>query len=134
MRLFGKGKPPVVPAAAAPTAAARLAPDSTPLAPSIEQQLAELFDSRWYLETNPDVAGAALDALTHFMAYGEAEGRDPNPTFSTRFYRETFMQGEPAGASPVLHYLKQGRDLGYDTGNLVNYWRIVAAQEQSYGL
>jgi GT2 family glycosyltransferase len=133
MRLFGKGKPPVAPAAA-PTAADRLASDSTPLAPSIEQQLAELFDSKWYLETNPDVAGAGLDALTHFMAYGEAEGRDPNPTFSTRFYRETFMQGEPAGASPVLHYLKQGQDLGYDTGNLVNYWRIVAAQEQSYGL
>jgi hypothetical protein len=44
------------------------------------------------------------------------------------------MQDEPATASPVLRYLKQGRDLGYDTGNLVNYWHIVAAQEQSCGL
>jgi O-antigen biosynthesis protein len=106
----------------------------SPVAP--DSPLLKLFDSKWYLEVNRDVAAAGLDALTHFIDYGEAEGRDPSPTFSTRFYRETYMQGEPVGASPVLHYLKQGRDLGYDpdAGNLINYRRLVAAQEQSYGL
>lgn len=98
--------------------------------------MGELFDSKWYLETNPDVAAAGLDPLTHFMAYGEAEGRDPSPTFSTRFYREVYMQGEPVNASPLQHYLKRGRDLGYDSdpAGLMNYRRLVAAQEQSYGL
>jgi O-antigen biosynthesis protein len=105
----------------------------SPVAPT-DPQLLQLFDSKWYLEVNPDVAAAGLDALTHFIAYGEAEGRDPSPTFSTCLYRETYMQGEPVGASPVLHYLQQGRDLGYDLGNLINYRRLVAAKEQSYGL
>ncbi len=101
-----------------------------------EPQLLQLFDSKWYLEVNGDVAAAGLDALTHFIAYGEAEGRDPNPNFSTRFYRETFMQGESADASPLRHYLLRGRELGFDPnpGNLINYRRLVAAQEQSYGL
>jgi glycosyltransferase involved in cell wall biosynthesis len=134
MRLFRRRKPSVAPNAAA-------APVSTPsgvvsASQSVDSQFLELFDSKWYLEVNGDVATAGLDPLTHFIAYGEAEGRDPNPTFSIRFYRETFMQNEPAGTSPVLHYLKRGRDLGYDPGpgNLMNYRRLVAAQEQSYGL
>jgi glycosyltransferase involved in cell wall biosynthesis len=133
MRLFGKGKPPV---AAARTAVTRLAPDSTPLVPSIEQQFADVFDSKWYLEINPDVAAAGVDPLKHFIACGEAEGRDPSPTFSTRFYREAYMQGEPVSASPLQHYLKRGRDLGYDSdpASLMNYRRLIAAQEQSYGL
>ena len=104
----------------------------------VEPQFLELFDLKRYLEVNGDVAAAGLDALTHFIAHGEAEqGRDPNPTFSTRLYRETLhAEANRAGASPVLHYLKRGRDLGYDPGpgNLTNYRRLVAAQEQSYGL
>ena len=136
MGLFRNRKPPVKPTAPRSNAATRLAPGSTPSAPLVEPQFLELFDSKWYLDVNGDVAAAGVDALTHFVAHGEAEGRDPNPTFSTRLYRETYMQGEPAGASPLLHYLKRGRDLGYDPApwNLINYRRLVAAQEQSYGL
>ena len=136
MRLFGRRKPPAAAAAPPPGAATRSAPDSAPSASSIEQQFAEVFDSKWYLEINQDVAAAGMDPLKHFIGYGEAEGRDPSPTFSTRFYREIYMQGEPANASPLHHYLKRGRDLGYDSdpASLMNYRRLVAAQEQSYGL
>jgi GT2 family glycosyltransferase len=138
MRLFGRRRPPAAAPVAAPppSTVTRLAPNSAPTAPSIEQQLSELFDSKWYLEINPDVAAAGLDPLKHFIAYGEAEGRDPSATFSTRFYREVYMQGEPVNASPLQHYLKRGRDLGYDSdpASLMAYRRLVAAQEQSYGL
>ena len=121
---------------APPAAAARSAPDSAPLAPSIEQQFAEVFDSKWYLEINQDVAAAGIEPLKHFIGYGEAEGRDPSPTFSTRLYREIYMQGEPLNASALEHYLKRGRDLGYDPdpASVINYRRLVAVQEQSYGL
>jgi GT2 family glycosyltransferase len=112
-------------------------PDAqSPPAPLPDAQLLQLFDPKWYLEVNRDVAAAGMDPLAHFIGYGEAEGRDPSPTFSIRFYREIYMQGEPLNASPLHHYLKRGRDLGYDPdpGNLTNYRRLIAAQEQSYGL
>ena len=101
-----------------------------------DPQLLQLFDPKWYLEINRDVAAAGIDPLTHYIKYGEAEGRDPSPTFSIRFYREIYMRGEPLNASPLQHYLKRGREFGYDPdpGNLTNYRRLVAAQEQSYGL
>jgi GT2 family glycosyltransferase len=128
MRLFRKAKglapiPQILPAHVANPA-------------SVETELQQLFDPKWYLEVNADVAASGMDALTHFVAYGEAEGRDPNPTFSTRFYRESYMRGEPVGASPLLHYLRRGRELGHDPdpGNLISYRRLLAAQDQSYGL
>jgi O-antigen biosynthesis protein len=146
MRLFRKLKPPVPPIASSRSQVALSAPASTPSAstpsavvsppPPVDPQLLKLFDSKWYLEINQDVAAAKMDPLTHFIAYGEAEGRDPSPTFSIRFYREIYMQGEPLNASPLQHYLERGREFGYDPdpGNLTNYRRLVASQEQSYGL
>jgi hypothetical protein len=95
MGLFRNRKPPVKPTAPRSNAATRLAPGSTPSAPLVEPRFLELFDSKWYLDVNGDVAAAGVDALAHFIAHGEAEGRDPNPTFSTRLYRETYMEGEP---------------------------------------
>ena len=97
-----------------------------------EPRLPQIFDAKWYLESNSDVAAAGMDALTHFLAYGEAEGRDPNPKFSTRFYRETYMQGEPVDASPLRHYLLRGQNQGLDPYPKYRLW--VEAQEQSYGL
>lgn len=37
-----------------------------------------LFDAGWYLENNPDVYEAGLDATAHFVAFGLQEGRTPN--------------------------------------------------------
>ena len=33
------------------------------------------FDARWYLEANPDVKGAGVDPLQHYLQYGIQEGR-----------------------------------------------------------
>jgi hypothetical protein len=40
-----------------------------------------LFDENWYLENNRDVRDAGVDALTHYLRFGVAEGRAPNPWF-----------------------------------------------------
>ena len=36
-----------------------------------------LFDPRAYLDRYPDVAAAGMEPLTHYLMYGEAEGREP---------------------------------------------------------
>jgi GT2 family glycosyltransferase/SAM-dependent methyltransferase/peptidoglycan hydrolase CwlO-like protein len=36
-----------------------------------------VFDPRAYLERYPDVAAAGVDPFTHFIAYGQHEGREP---------------------------------------------------------
>ncbi|WP_321936405.1 glycosyltransferase [Paraburkholderia sp. J8-2] len=96
----------------------------------------DLFDAKWYLQTNKDVAAAGIDPLEHYIAFGEAEGRDPNPAFSARLYREAYMQGEPATASPLRYYVEYGHSLGHDANpsSAVLYQRLIEAQEQSYSL
>ena len=37
-----------------------------------------LFDTKWYLEANPDVAAAGVNPLLHFLRHGAREGRRPN--------------------------------------------------------
>ena len=101
-----------------------------------ERLLSQVFDAKWYLEVNGDVAAAGVDALAHFISSGESEGRNPNPNFSVSFYRATYMQGELPEASPLKHYIEHGRGLGYDPNphNAANYLNFVLAREQSCGL
>lgn len=67
-----------------------------------------IFDSEWYLATNPDVAATRTDPLDHFMWIGAAEGRDPNPMFDTRWYRAINPDVAAAGWNPLVHYLRYG--------------------------
>ncbi len=45
------------------------------------------FHPRFYLQQNPDIAGAGLNPLLHYITHGDAEGRDPSPLFFTGWYR-----------------------------------------------
>ena len=36
-----------------------------------------LFDTSYYLKSNPDVAAAGINPLAHYLTWGAAEGRDP---------------------------------------------------------
>src|SRR5947209_563058 len=49
-----------------------------------------LFNREWYLRQYPDVAELKIDPIRHYLRYGAAEGRDPNPDFSTRGYLDTY--------------------------------------------
>ncbi len=68
-----------------------------------------LFDERWYMQTYPDLRARDLDAATHYLTHGAAEGRDPGPGFSTSGYRTAHG---PLDQPPLLHYLDEGRARG----------------------
>lgn len=80
--------------------ARRLSGETSPLAE---------FDSAWYLKTYPDVAGAGMDPLEHFLVQGHREARNPSPAFDVRFYRQRYLRGA-ADENPLLHYLLRRDD------------------------
>ena len=59
-----------------------------------------VFDTKWYLEQNPDVAQGDLIPLLHYALFGEASGRNPSPLFEARWYAETNRTDKP-----LAHYL-----------------------------
>lgn len=71
-------------------------------------RLRQLFDARFYLETNPDLSGH--DGFDHFMAAGWRQRRDPAPWFSI----EGYMIDHPdiAGKNPFAHYVLHGAGEG----------------------
>ncbi len=86
------------------------------------EQIAQsgLFDSSFYLESNPDVASAGIDPLVHYLTFGAAEGRDPSPLFNTSFYLENNPDVASAGINPLVHYLTWGAAEGRDPSPLFN--------------
>jgi hypothetical protein len=62
------------------------------------------FDTRFYLEANPDVAAAGADPLTHFMIYGWRERRNPSAAFNVAYYLRAYPDVAVAQINPLLHY------------------------------
>lgn len=98
-----------------------LAADNSPMhslsteSQSEEEQLireSELFDEKYYLTSNPDVASHASDAVRHYLDWGAAEGRDPSEHFSTSGYLKKYPDVAAAGLNPLLHFLQHGRHEG----------------------
>lgn len=67
-----------------------------------------MFDESWYRTNYPDVVAAGLDPLEHYLAYGAAEGRDPNAFFSTRHYLSENPDVAQSGINPLVHYCLYG--------------------------
>lgn len=67
------------------------------------------FDSKWYLETYPDVANSNIDPITHYMNYGWKEGRNPSNKFNTNYYISNYIKSR--NICPVIHYEKYGKKL-----------------------
>jgi len=67
------------------------------------------FNSAHYLETNPDVRAAGMDAAFHYLVHGGREGRDPGPFFSTKAYLTRYPDVAEAGLNALLHYETRGR-------------------------
>lgn len=92
-----------------------------------------LFDADWYLETSPDLAGAGVDPLLHYCAFGRREERNPHPVFLTAYYRSQ-LPAEELRENPLLHYIRRGAARGlsphplfdpafYRGGSLADYLR-----------
>jgi hypothetical protein len=71
-----------------------------------------LVDGAWYRARNPDVAGAGLDPVTHFVRFGAQEGRTPNRWFDTAWYTGENPDIVAAGLNPLIHYLRHGDQEG----------------------
>lgn len=71
-----------------------------------------LFDEKFYVENNPDIAAAGLDPVLHYVMYGAAEGRNPHPLFDSRYYWSRNPEVAQAGINPLYHFWIQGAASG----------------------
>tara|TARA_B100001057_G_C22852555_1_gene951495 strand:+ start:2 stop:2428 length:2427 start_codon:yes stop_codon:yes gene_type:complete len=71
-----------------------------------------LFDPKWYLDKNPDVAKAGVEPLCHYIKHGWKEGRNPSKNFHTSWYLAVNDDVAKAGIEPLAHYFKYGRKEG----------------------
>jgi serralysin len=73
-----------------------------------------LFDTLFYMRSNPDVFHAGMNAQDHFNFSGWREGRDPNEYFDVSFYLAVNPDVRNLGIDPLDHYhqtgWKEGRD------------------------
>jgi hypothetical protein len=80
--------------------------------------LRTLFDSKFYLENNPDVAvevarGTVSSPFDHYRKIGKFENRDPNALFDASYYLETntdvAASAKQNGFSAADHFIKFGQ-------------------------
>ena len=70
-----------------------------------------LFDPQFYLELYPDVAGAQLDPIRHYVAHGRAERRKPHLLFDAHYYLSQ-MPPKDRHILPPVHFILFGCEQG----------------------
>jgi hypothetical protein len=79
-----------------------------------------LFDSTWYLDTNPDVAAAQMNPLEHYLYFGSGERRTPNRFFNVAWYRDQFFNDfrhrQASRIEPLSNYVMIGFARGCPPG------------------
>ena len=73
-----------------------------------EESVSDHFDATYYLAANSDISENGLDALTHFLAFGWREGRNPSRQFDVAYYIRTNPDVAAAGINPLVHYIHEG--------------------------
>ena len=71
-----------------------------------------LFDEAYYCNTYPEIRGAHLDPLLHYLETGGAELRNPSKTFDARHYVELCRKRGEQVDNPLVHYLEVGAAQG----------------------
>ena len=67
-----------------------------------------LVDAEYYLYTYLDVEQDKFDSAYHYAAFGDKEGRQPNPLFDPRFYKSK-ARGHLKNVNSLLHYFYCGQ-------------------------
>lgn len=70
------------------------------------------FDTNFYLNTNPDLQGKDIDAVSHYFFQGWKEGRNPSYLFESKWYLEKNADVDQSGMNPLIHYLMFGENEG----------------------
>ena len=73
----------------------------------VSEYINRIFDSKFYLDTYPDIKNAGISPLEHYLAQGGMELRSPHPLFDSKYYDEQ-VGLLPEGVSPLEHYLTIG--------------------------
>ena len=63
-----------------------------------------LFDTAYYLASNPDVKTAGVDPRQHYTNFGWKEGRNPDAFFDTSYYLAQNPDVAAAKVDPLLHF------------------------------
>lgn len=94
-----------------------------------------LFDAGWYLAANPEVAGASLAPLAHYLIRGGAAGFSPHPLFNAIFYaRANGADLRASGVTPLEHFLRDGAPRGRDPHALFDIaWYVGQGATPSEG-
>ena len=71
-----------------------------------------LFDAKWYLEHNPDVAAAKADPVEHYLTIGWKEDRPTTPYFDGKAYLQMYPDVAEADMNPLAHYELFGKKEG----------------------
>ena len=98
----------------APPADGIAAPAPAALTETQTATLRAHFDADFYLAENADVRATGMDPLTHYVRFGEAEGRAPRADFHPARYRERHGAAVAGAANLFLHYLTLGREQGLE--------------------
>jgi hypothetical protein len=72
----------------------------------------DLFDADWYLNRYPDLKGASLSPLEHYVRLGAYEGRDPGPGFNAMAYHRDYPEVAQSRQAALMHYLRFGKNEG----------------------
>jgi len=71
-------------------------------------QRTHLVDADYYLSNYLDVEQQGYSPSYHFAAFGDKEGRQPNPLFDPRFYKSK-ARGHLKNVNSLLHYFYCGQ-------------------------
>jgi glycosyltransferase involved in cell wall biosynthesis len=67
-----------------------------------------IFDGKYYLALNPDVARQNVDPLLHYYRLGWKEERSPNLMFDIRYYRGQSVAPDENISEPLSEFLRTG--------------------------
>ncbi|MEM1200630.1 MAG: glycosyltransferase, partial [Pseudomonadota bacterium] len=77
------------------------------------------FDQDYYLEHNPDVKAAGVDALDHYIDHGGIEGRAASASFDSGHYLNVNPAVREAGMNALIHYLRFGAEEGREAYKVI---------------
>lgn len=76
-----------------------------------------LWDAKWYVVHNPDVASSGEDPLRHYVRHGAAERRSPGSGFDAYGY---WLLNPTSDPHPLMHYLRRPRRERHNPLSLVD--------------
>jgi GT2 family glycosyltransferase/ubiquinone/menaquinone biosynthesis C-methylase UbiE len=91
-----------------------------------------LFDKKWYLEQNPDVALNKENPILHYIYFGAQEERDPHPNFNTKWYLDNNPDVAQSSLNPLYHYIKFGKKEGRATNPFSQQSKINSKSKIKY--